>query len=133
VSLVAEALTTYASVTGSTRYDAAARQALTASAALAEQAPRFAGRGLAVAETIASGPLGIAIVGESPELLRTALREAPWGSALVSGGPGADDVPLMVGRPLVGGQPAAYVCQNFTCQLPVALPEDLRRQLKRPA
>jgi uncharacterized protein YyaL (SSP411 family) len=133
VSLVAEALTTYASVTGSTRYDAAARQALAASAALAEQAPRFAGRGLAVAETIASGPLEIAIVGESPELLRTALREAPWGSALVSGGPGADDVPLMVGRPLVGGQPAAYVCQNFTCQLPVALPEDLRRQLKRPA
>jgi uncharacterized protein YyaL (SSP411 family) len=131
MSLVAEALTIYASVTGSARYDAAARQALAASAALAEQAPRFAGRALAVAETIASGPLEIAIVGESPELLRMALREGPWGTALVSGGPGADDVPLMVGRDLVDGQPAAYVCQKFTCQRPVALPEDLRRQLKQ--
>ncbi|MDX6235654.1 MAG: uncharacterized protein QOG10_469, partial [Kribbellaceae bacterium] len=133
VSLVAEALTTYASVTGSTRYDDAAGQALAASAALAERAPRFAGRGLAVAETIASGPLEIAIVGESPDLLRTALREAPWGAALVSGGPGADDVPLMVGRDLVDGQPAAYLCRKFTCQRPVVLPADLRRQLNQPA
>jgi uncharacterized protein YyaL (SSP411 family) len=37
----------------------------------------------------------------------------------------------MVGRDLVDGQPAAYVCQKFTCQRPVALPEDLRRQLKQ--
>ena len=68
VSLAAEAFTTLASLTGSVRYETAAQQALTASAAIAARAPRFAGRALAVAETIASGPLEIAIVGESPEL-----------------------------------------------------------------
>ncbi|GAA1605171.1 thioredoxin domain-containing protein [Kribbella sancticallisti] len=129
VSLAAEALTTLASVTGSARYEEAAQQALAASSALADRAPRFAGRGLAVAETQAGGPLEIAIVGESGELLRTALKDAPWGTAVVSGEPGADDVPLLAGRDLVGGQPAAYVCQKFTCRLPVVLPEDLRREV----
>jgi uncharacterized protein YyaL (SSP411 family) len=39
-------------------------------------------------------------------------------------------VPLMDGRDLVGGRPSAYVCQKFTCRLPVTLPEDLRRELR---
>jgi len=128
VSLAAEALTTMASLTGSTRYDAAAQQALASSATLASRAPRFAGRALAVAETQAAGPLEIAIVGDSGELLATALKNAPWGTAVVRGAPGLD-VPLMAGRDLVGGQSAAYVCQKFTCRLPIVLPEDLRREL----
>ncbi len=63
VSLAAEAFTTLASLTGSVRYETAAEQALQASATIAARAPRFAGRALAVAETVASGPLEIAIVG----------------------------------------------------------------------
>jgi uncharacterized protein YyaL (SSP411 family) len=129
VSLAAEALTTLASVTGSARYEAAADQALQASTAIASRAPRFAGRALAVAETLASGPLEIAIIGSSDGLLRTALKDAPWGTAVATGLPGADDVPLLAGRGLVDGEPAAYVCQKFTCRLPVVLPEDLRREL----
>ncbi len=129
VSLAAEAFSTLASLTGSVRYESAAEQALKASATIAARAPRFAGRALAVAETIASGPLEIAIAGNSPELLRTALAEATWGTAIVHGAPGLA-VPLMEGRDLVSGRPAAYVCQKFTCRLPVVLPEDLRRQLK---
>ena len=76
VSLAAEAFTMLASLTGSVRYESAAEQALEASAAIAARAPRFAGRALAVAETIASGPLEIAIAGASSELLRTALSTA---------------------------------------------------------
>ncbi|MDX6248242.1 MAG: uncharacterized protein QOF10_1602, partial [Kribbellaceae bacterium] len=128
VSLAAEALSTLASLTGSVRYEAAAEQALKASAALAGRAPRFAGRALAVAETVASGPLEIAIVGDSDELLRIALTDSVWGTAVVRGAPGLD-VPLMAGRELLDGRPAAYVCQKFTCRLPVVLPEDLRREL----
>ncbi|TWD73391.1 hypothetical protein FB561_7280 [Kribbella amoyensis] len=132
VSLAAEAFTTLASVTGSARYEEAARLALSASGALADRAPRFAGRALAVAEALQAGPLEIAIVAPDPEgagaLVRTALTEAPWGTAIVRGAPGLD-VPLMAGRDLVGGQPAAYVCQKFTCRLPIVLPEDLRREL----
>ncbi|TCC46766.1 thioredoxin domain-containing protein [Kribbella capetownensis] len=129
VSLAAEALTTMASVTGSVRYETAAAEALKASAAIAARAPRFAGRALAVAETIAAGPLEIAIAGRSPELLRTAFTASPWGTAIVQGDPGLA-VPLMEGRALVQDQPAAYVCQKFTCRLPVVLPEDLRREFR---
>jgi len=124
VSLAAEAFTTLASLTGSVRYETAAEQALQASATIADRAPRFAGRALAVAETVAGGPLEIAIVGATPELLRIAMTEAPWGTAIVAGAPGLA-VPLMEGRT----REAAYVCQKFTCRLPIVLPEDLRREL----
>lgn len=131
VSLAAEALTAYAAVSGSDRHRTAAGKALAASAGLAARAPRFAGRGLAVAETVLSGPLEIAVVGgpdERPELVRTALRHAPWGSAVVGGEPGLA-VPLMDGRDRVDRLPTAYVCHRFTCKLPVTSPDDLREQL----
>jgi uncharacterized protein len=148
VSLAAEAFSTLASLTGSDRYEVAAQQALAAAAGIASRAPRFAGRALAVAETLAIGPLEIAITGaERPdatnagsasvadgavgELRRVAFGNAPWGTAIVAGSPEIG-VPLMAGRVLVDGRPAAYVCQKFTCKLPVTLPEDLR-ELLRPA
>ena len=129
VSLAAEAFATLASLTGSDRYEAAAQQALQASSAIAHRAPRFAGRALTVAENIAGGPLEVAIAGDSPELVRVAFADAPWGTPIASGAPGSA-VPLMAGRDLIGGLPAAYVCQKFTCRLPVTLPEHLRRELR---
>jgi uncharacterized protein YyaL (SSP411 family) len=30
---------------------------------------------------------------------------------------------------MIDGKATAYVCQNFTCQMPVQDPESLRRQL----
>ncbi|ADB34617.1 protein of unknown function DUF255 [Kribbella flavida DSM 17836] len=139
VSLAAEAFSTLASVTGEARYEQAADQALAASAAIAARAPRFAGRALAVAETLQSGPLEIAVIGaedvaagdgqeQVTQLVRTALASAPWGTAVVQGKPGSD-VPLLAGRGLVDGRAAAYVCQKFTCRLPIVLPEDLRGEL----
>jgi uncharacterized protein YyaL (SSP411 family) len=131
VSLAAEAFTTLASLTGSERYETAAQQALQASAAIAQRAPRFAGRALAVAETVASGPLEIAIAGPVDglgELRRVAFAAGPWGTAIVAGAPDLA-VPLMESRVPIDGRAAAYVCQKFTCRLPVTLPEDLRHAL----
>jgi uncharacterized protein len=42
-------------------------------------------------------------------------------------------VPLLAGRGLVNGAPAAYVCRQFTCQAPVTTPEQLREALAGPS
>ena len=42
-------------------------------------------------------------------------------------------VPLLAGRGLVNGAPAAYVCRQFTCLAPVTTPEQLREALASPA
>jgi uncharacterized protein YyaL (SSP411 family) len=38
-------------------------------------------------------------------------------------------IPLLSGRTLIEGKAAAYVCENFTCHLPVTSPEKLIQQL----
>jgi uncharacterized protein len=41
--------------------------------------------------------------------------------------------PLLENRPLVQGQPSAYVCQHFTCLMPATSPDELQEQLRDPA
>ncbi|HOA23371.1 MAG TPA: thioredoxin domain-containing protein [Aggregatilineales bacterium] len=43
----------------------------------------------------------------------------------------AEVVPLLAGREQIDGVATAYVCRNFTCQLPVNTPSALRKQLSR--
>ena len=47
------------------------------------------------------------------------------GVVLAVGEPGAVVPPLLADRGLVGGQPAAYVCRGFVCQLPTTDPARL--------
>jgi uncharacterized protein len=139
---VAGALLSYAALTGSARHRAAAAAALATVPALAHRFPRAAGWGLAVAEAGLAGPVEVAVVGpaadpRTAELHRAALLASPPGTVLALGDPAAPGggtaaVPLLDGRGLVGGAPAAYVCRGFTCQAPVTSPEELRAQL-RPA
>ena len=57
-----------------------------------------------------------------------------WVKAGALGRPGpAEAVPLLAGRGLVAGAPAAYVCRNFTCRMPVTDPMELRAALEYPA
>ncbi len=136
-SAAAGALLSYGALTGSARHrDAAVSAVLAIVPALAERFPRAAGWGMAVAEAYVSGPVEIAVVGPPADprtetLHRTALQAAPPGAVLAIGAPGDGGaaIPLLEGRRLVGGSPAAYVCRDFSCRGPVTAPDDLRAAL----
>jgi uncharacterized protein len=151
---VAGALLSYAALTGSARHREAAGSALGVLPGIAARYPRAAGTGLAVAEAWLAGPAEIAVVGPPADdrtraLHQTALHAAPPGAVLALGdgtlpsgsgpsgsgpaGSGPVGAPLLEGRGLVDGAPAAYVCRQFTCQVPVTTPERLREALARSA
>jgi hypothetical protein len=154
---MAGALLGYAALTGSARHREAALAALGVLGPIAPRYPRAAGAGLAVAEAVVSGPAEIAVVGppgdpRTAALHTTAMLAAPPGAVIALGdgtaagdGPAAGGgagaagpeaagaVPLLAGRTLVAGAPAAYVCRDFTCRLPVTDPMELRAALDYPA
>ncbi len=45
---------------------------------------------------------------------------------------GSNDLPLLKGKTLSGGKPAAYVCRNYACDAPVTDPAALAKALARP-
>jgi uncharacterized protein YyaL (SSP411 family) len=134
----AGALLSYGALTGSARHRDAALSALAPAALLADRHPRFAGWGLGgggVAEAATAGPVEIAVVGPADDERTRALHRAallataPGAVVAVGDGPESGKVPLLQGRGLVDGAPAAYVCRDFACRLPVTSPEDLEQEL----
>jgi uncharacterized protein YyaL (SSP411 family) len=104
----ADALLSYAALTGRTRYRDAATAALAVLPPIASKFPRAAGMGLAVAEALLSGPAEIAIVGpdddpRTADLLRAGLHVAPPG-AVFALGPGSSAAPEPDSEP-AGSQP----------------------------
>ena len=131
----AGALLGYAAYTGSERHRTAAERALGIVTALGARAPRFVGWGLAVAEALLDGPREVAVVGPAEDpataaLHRTALLGTAPGAVVAVGGPGTEEVPLLAGRPLLDGRPAAYVCRHFTCDRPTADTAELAERLR---
>ena len=88
------------------------------------RAPGFFAWTLCAIDLWLSPPREIAIVGDvgSP-VARAAL--APFQpDTVVAVGP-SEEVPLLAGKQLVGGEPAVYVCERFVCRAPVTRPEEL--------
>ncbi|GAA4097084.1 thioredoxin domain-containing protein [Nonomuraea soli] len=126
----AAALLSYAALTGSSRHREAALTALATVSVLARGHARFAGWGLAAARAALAGPVEVAISGPLDDPRTRALQRAAFLAdvpLVVAAGDGK--VPLLEGRGLIGGAPAAYVCRDFACRLPVTTPADLRAQL----
>jgi hypothetical protein len=72
----------------------------------------------------------VALVGDDLRELAAVVREDVRPHLVLAGGrEGSEQPPLIVGRTAVDGRPAAYVCENFACQLPVTDPDELRKQL----
>ncbi|WP_016907750.1 thioredoxin domain-containing protein [Streptomyces xiaopingdaonensis] len=132
----AAALLSYAAYTGSERHRNAAEQALGILRPLAARAPRFLGWGLSAAEAVLDGPREVAVVGPhdasaTARLHRTALLTTAPGAVVAAGEPGGEAaVPLLADRPLLDGQPAAYVCRGFVCARPTTDTEELVQQLE---
>jgi uncharacterized protein YyaL (SSP411 family) len=141
---LAGALLSYAALTGSASHREAAVTALGSLTDVAGKYPQAAGWGLAVAEAFLAGPDEIAVVGPPADdgtraLHRAAALGATPGAVIAVGGDAdgagsADEsaaIPLLAGRGLVEGKPAAYVCRNFTCRLPVTSADELLATLGR--
>ncbi|MFE4823229.1 thioredoxin domain-containing protein [Streptomyces sp. NPDC056704] len=133
-SAAAGALLSYAAQTGAEPHRTAAERALGVVKALGPRAPRFIGWGLAVAEALLDGPREVAVVGPeghplTKALHRSALLGTAPGAVVAVGTPESDELPLLADRPLVQGEPAAYVCRNFTCDAPTTDPDRLRTAL----
>jgi uncharacterized protein YyaL (SSP411 family) len=136
-SVAAEVLVRLALLTGDASYERAAASALQAVRSLASRAPSALGHALGAADLMLGPNREIAVVGAAGAE-REALVGEVWHrfmpNAVLAVADPADDtamaaVPLLAGRTAKGGLPAAYVCREFVCRLPVTSPADLAAQL----
>ncbi len=130
-SLAANGLLRLAALTGEARYGDAAGDVLGVLAPVMGEHPTAFAYLLGAFERAVTPPLEIAVVGDSAELRREVFGRLLPAAVAVSAEPGIDGslTPLLEGRGLVDGRPAAYVCEHFACQRPVTDPAALRAQL----
>ena len=137
-SVAADVLLRLAVITGNADYAAKAAAPLRSLAELMGRAPAGTGRWLAALDFYLSSPKEVAIVGPPDHPATAALlrevnrRYLP--NRVLAGADGetaaaASGLPLLEGRGMLDGQPTAYVCENYACQLPVTDAADLAAQL----
>ena len=78
-------------------------------------------------------PREVALVGPDVAPLARVVRSRLRPRLVLAGGPGPDErVPLLAGREPLDERAAAYVCERFACQRPVAEPGELAALLDAP-
>jgi uncharacterized protein YyaL (SSP411 family) len=85
------------------------------------RAPGAFGWALCVLDLHLSPPRELAVLGPPDAPVARAALDPFQPRTVVAVGP-ADDVPLLAGKTLVGGEPAVYVCESFACRAPVTDP-----------
>ncbi len=88
------------------------------------RAPSAFGWGLVALDQHLAPHRELAIVGSVDAPVARAALEAAASTDVVAFGP-AGDIPLLAGRTAVDGRTAVYVCERFTCALPVTDPAEL--------
>jgi hypothetical protein len=134
-SMATSVMLRLAALTGDERYRQAADRAFeTVTPYLARYPTGFA-NWLSAAHLAVEGIDELAIVGDlddpSTTLLAAVASEGfrPNLVLAVAANASSSAVPLLEGRALIDGRPAAYLCRNFACRLPVTDPGALRDQL----
>ncbi len=117
-SAAALGLLRLARLSGSPDYERQAAGVLALHAPVAARHPGAFGQLLQALDLYMSPSREVAVVGEGPltQVLRSRYRPH---QVLAGGDGGASVVPLLADRTSVDGKQAAYVCERFTCQLPV--------------
>ena len=94
------------------------------------------GRMLSVLDRRLTPPVEVVIVGrpddDTTRSLIHAAHQAFLPNLLVLGrvdGDSAEPLPILEGRDLLDGRPAAYVCRDYACRLPVTEPDEVRREI----
>ena len=143
-SVASDALLKLAVLTGNSDYNAKAAVPLRSLHQAMSQSPGGTGHWLNALDFYVSPPKEIAVIGPRNDPATQALLDTVFSRFLpnkvvmgtdtprsAGGIEGTPDFPLLQDRIMVGGLPSAYVCENYTCQLPVTDPDALAEQLSR--
>src|SRR4051794_14354200 len=109
--------------TGTARYEDAALSLIKLLHTVAPEHPLAFGHLLRAIDFHLGPVREVALAGDDVSDLARVVRGGYFPYVVLAGGKG--DIPLLQDRGPVDGQPAAYVCERFTCQLPVTTTEDL--------
>jgi hypothetical protein len=117
-------------------YQDKAVRSLTSVRDLMERAPQGFANWLSAVDFYLARRKEVVVIGSSGDPATKALlgvaRKGYWPNHILAGAESAGqgiDSPLLQERGPVDGRPAAYVCENYACQLPVTTPEALAAQL----
>jgi uncharacterized protein YyaL (SSP411 family) len=128
-SSAAYGLLRLAALTGEHEYERRAVSVLRLLHALAPRHPQAFGHLLQALDFHFARVKEVALVGEDTAPLERVVRAA-FRPHLVLAGGRSDGVPLLQDRDPVNGRAAAYVCENFTCRMPVTEPAELEDLLE---
>jgi uncharacterized protein YyaL (SSP411 family) len=135
-AMAATALLKLAGLAAAPRYVEIAREALAGVQGFLERYPLGFGQWLVALDYALSRPFEIAIVGPLDDAATQRLLDAATDGfrphQVVACGPAGQEaaaVPLLAGRDLVNGKPAAYACRDFACQAPVTSQQALEELL----
>jgi len=133
-SIAATVLLSLSLYTGKSSYWEIAEAAVSSLTEVMANHPTGFGQWLCAADLILSRPLEIAIIGDYESESTQALVDAAFSNyrphQIVAVGDGNEGIPLLDGRTTIEGQPAAYVCRNFTCDMPVIDASRLENKLQ---
>ena len=136
-SMAADVLMRLAVITGDRDLERRAAAALRSVRGLMARFPTAAGHWLGALDFYLSRPKEIALIGDpatpATQALAAEVHRHYLPNRVLLGAendvPADSALPLLAAKALLDGNPAAYVCENYACQLPTADPALLARQL----
>jgi uncharacterized protein len=129
-SAAAMGLLRLAALTGERRYEEEAEAVFSLFARPAVQHPDAFAHLLRALDFHLSPTRQVALVGDDLAELAAVVRSDLRPHLVLAAGPeGSDQPPLLANRTTVDAHPTAYVCENFTCNLPTTDPKQLSSQL----